>query len=212
MHDGLAALIVGAVGAGGIFVSNWLVDRNLDVYLARRIPALAGGAGFLLSTIWMEPWNAVALGFAITFVLFLMQWKSPRRVRGVSGSSDLQRWVSVTFVASGTVSLAVGWGLFEERSMALLPVGFLALGDTAAGVCADVLTRVGVSHRYWPSLAMLLVCVAVAVAYEPVWVGILAAVVATVVEKNPPIVAGVQDDNWVIVWAALLVLGGFYWV
>ena len=66
---------------------------------------------------------------------------------------------------------------------------------------------------FWPSTAMLGLCLAAAVLFQPYWIGALGAVAATAGERFRLVAHRVWDANWVpddpvIVALSLAVMGG----
>jgi hypothetical protein len=121
-------------------------------------------------------------------------------------------------------SLAIGWGLLGDRWLGFMPIAFMAWGDRVAGLVtaavrsgnvAGFLTaavRSGNIPIILPSIAMLIVCLAAALLFQPYWIGVLGAMVATVAERFRLIAHGLWDDNWVpddpaIVATSLAVMG-----
>ena len=111
---------------------------------------------------------------------------------------------------AGTVSLAIGWGLLGDRWLAFLPIAFMAWGDSVAGLVRATVWRGGMA-RISPSMAMLGVCLATALLFQPYWIGALGAIVATAAERFRLIAHRLWGDNWVpddpvIVAASLTVM------
>ncbi len=116
-----------------------------------------------------------------------------------------QAWAEVTYPMAGTVSLAVGWGLLGDRWLAFLPIAFLALGDSTAGLLrATIWDKKRAS--LWPSVAMFGVSLVAAAFYDSYWIGIAGALAATVAERRRPMVLTFWDDNLHLVAVALLVM------
>ena len=108
-------------------------------------------------------------------------------------------------------SLAIGWGLLGDRWLGFMPLAFMAWRDSVAG-SLTVAIRSGNIPIILPSIAMLIVCLAAALLFQPYWIGVLGAMVATVAERFRLIAHGLWDDNWVpddpaIVATSLAVMG-----
>ena len=205
MSEPAAITSICALTALGLLISNWLVDRGMRSYAARRVPAVLGGCAYLLAVLWLSPWSAILLSISLTALLLAIRFIKRRILRGVQGS-ELQPWVEFTFLLAATASLWVGWVLMEDRWLAFVPIGFLAWGDTAGTLVSETLMRYGKRFRMWPSVGVMGACLAVAALYSPFWVAGTAALAATAAERFTPAIAGVRDDNWAIVGAALAVL------
>ena len=76
-----------------------------------------------------------------------------------------------------------------------------------AGLAGTTVWRVN-TEIVWPSMATLGVCLAVALLFQPYWIGALGAIFAAVAERFIPRVLAVRDDNWIVVAASLAVMGG----
>ena len=105
-----------------------------------------------------------------------------------------------------------------------MPIAFMAWGDSVAGLVRATIRRGNISGlvtgTIWhgnmaiilPSIAMLGVCLTAAVLFQPYWIGVLGAMVATVAERFRLIDHGLWDDNRVpddpaIVATSLAVMG-----
>ena len=82
----------------------------------------------------------------------------------------------------------------------------MAYGDAVTG-----LTRSVIYNREFKgnigSVAMLVACLLLAWCfYQPLWIGVVGAIVATLVERFTPMSHGWLDDNWTIVLSSLLVM------
>ncbi len=188
----------------GLAAANFLHDRGVDESLARFVPAVLGGAAFLVAAVWLDVWTAVGVSAALSVSLLALRLGWPRLLRGVRGETRRGR-AAIAYGLAGTLGFVVGWGLLGDRWLALVPIAFMAWGDGTAGLVRGLLGAGG-ERRIWPSVAMLAVCLAVAALFQPYWVGALGGVVATAVERFRPMAAGVWDDNWAIVPASLAVM------
>ncbi len=196
---------VAAIALGGLASANFLHDRGLPHWVARRTAAVLGGLAFLAAVAWLQVWIAVAVVGSLTILIAAVRLGFRRGLRGVDSSVPSQRWAEVTFAAAGTLSLICGWALLGDRWLALLPIAFMAWGDNAAGVARDTLWRNNVRSD-WPQVLMLAVCLGAAAFYRPYWIGAIGAIAATAAERYRPRIKG-WDDNLNVVCATLIVLG-----
>ncbi len=190
----------------GLATSNFLYDRGVPNSLSRCIAPSLGGVAFLIGVIWLEAWAAITLSGVLTIFILVLRLGFRRGLRGVSGSLPTQAWAEITYPMAGTVSLAVGWGLLDDKWLAFVPIAFMAWGDNAAGLVRATTWGRKVSS-IWPSFAMLGVCLAAAALFQPYWIGALGAIVATAAERFRPAALSVWDDNLTIVAASLAVMG-----
>jgi len=203
MAQALAAGGIGALALLGLLAANLLRDRGIDATVARRGAAVLGGGVYLCAVLLLEPWVAVSLAGAVGIGVLALRLGARRQLRGLSGGAGArERWGEVAYPLAGALSLAVGWGVLGDRGLGFVPLAFMAWGDNAAGFVRDS-TRNRRGAPFWPSLAMLAVCLAVALLYQPHWVGVCGALVATAAERFHPTPHPFWDDNWVIVVASL---------
>ena len=206
LGETLALAGIVALALGGLATANIAFDKGIDAAFTRRVPGVLGGVAFLMAVLWLSPWTATGVALAVTLGMLIAKLRFRRGLRGVSGSLSPQAWAEITYPLAGAVSLAVGWGLLEDRLLAFLPIAFMAWGDSVSGLTRDVLLRRGTVPRSWPLIGMLLTCLALATLIEPYWIGALGAVVATVSERYSPRINGVRDDNWLTVVGSLGVM------
>ena len=197
-----AALGSVLVALAGLGISNYLYDRGVSNYLSRKVGHVFGGLAYLVAVLWME--FPIALGLATaSFLLFVgLRVFNDRMLRGVGGSARRHTYAEVTYAFAGALSIGVGWGVFGDKWLAFVPIGFMAFGDSITGVVRSLIYEKEVKGL-WGSAAMLGVCLLVALLYHPYWVGAVGAMVATGAEKLSPIATGWIDDNWLLTGASL---------
>lgn len=205
VYEFVEILLVGAIVLVGFYFSNYLFDRGVPQYLSRKCGHFFGGVAYLISPfLFEEAWIPVGLSFAFTMLLLAARLKRPQTFRGVGGSGRQNAFAEVFFPASGTVALVIGWGILGNPWLGVVPCLFMAFGDCFTGV-----TRAIVYHEevkgFWGSMAMLGVCLLVAVLIEPYWVGALGAVAAVLVERFT-FTRGWIDDNLTIPIGALAIM------
>jgi dolichol kinase len=205
VYEIVKALLIVAVVLIGFHASNILYDRGIPQYLSRKCGHFFGGIAYLISPFLFEDaWIPIGLSGAFAVLLLAARLLRPRTFRGVGGTGRQTALAEVFFPISGTVSLAIGWGVVGEPWLGVVPCLFMAFGDCLTGI-----TRSMVYHRevkgFWGSMAMLVVCLAVAVLMEPYWVGALGAVVAVFLERFT-FTRGWIDDNLTIPIGALVAM------
>ena len=182
-------VFIAGAALGGLWVSNIFYDYHLPQYLSRKIGHLGGGTALLLCALLFESWLwPLILAWAFTVLLLAARFIKGDLFRGVGGTGR-----PIAFAG--------------DRWLAILPALFMAYGDAFTG-----LTRSVVYHREFKgnmgSVAMVIVCLLLAwVFYQPFWIGVVGAIVATLVERFTPMSHGWLDDNWTIVLSSLLVMG-----
>jgi len=198
-------LAVAAITFTGLLLSNVLYDRFGTQYISRKIGHIFGGLAFLVGILWLTAPVAVALASALSLGLILLRFWQPTVLRGVGGSGRPHAYAELTYPIAGTLSLAIGWLWLGDRWLALVPILFMAFGDSVTGMVRSVVYGREVKGN-WGSVAMLTVCLAVGVLYQPYWVSAAGAVTATAAERLSPIARGWVDDNWVIIATSLLAM------
>ena len=190
------------VALAGLGISNYLYDKGVSNYLSRKVGHLFGGLAYLVAVLWLD--FAIAFGLAsASFLLFVglrLFWD--QLLRGVGGSARRHTYAEVTYAFAGAASLGIGWGIFGDKWLAFVPIGFMAFGDSITGVVRSLVYSREVKGA-WGSVAMLAVCLGLAALYHPYWVGAGGAVVATMAERLSPIAHGLWDDNWILTGASL---------
>lgn len=206
MDQAVVSLGIIVLSIVSLAASNLLVDRGVDVYVTRRLPATVGGVAFLAGVLWLEVTAAIGLPAAISGAIILYRFRSSRGLRGTRGSLPSQPYVDINFILAGTVSLTIGWAMLDDRWLGFMPIAFMAWGDTVSGLVSAFLSHHRARMSFWPSTAMLTTCLVISLFYSPYWVAANGSTVATVAERFPPKIGGIQDDNWVIVGASLGVM------
>ena len=200
------------VGAGvllcsllGVASSNYLFDRGVDHYLAQRSAAILGGLAYFIAILGLDPWSAVYLSGFLTLAILALRVGYRSGLRGITGSFSHRVWPEITYPLVGTFSLVIGWALLDDKWLAFVPIGFMAWGDSVAGLARSTISRAD-PRGTGPSLAMLAMCLVVALAYQPYWIGASGAVAATAVERFRPTNIGLFDDNLLIIVGAFSVM------
>jgi len=188
-----------------IVISNLLHNRGVDSSLSRCLAGALGGAALLMAVLWLDRWTAILVSGVMTLMILAVRLRFPQVLQGTSGRRLDQAWAEVTYALGGTVSLAIGWGLLEDRWLAFIPISFMAWGDNAAGFARASIWQ-GHPASPWPSIVMLVVCLGAAAFFQPFWVGALGAVMATAVERYRPLFIRFCDDNLLVVLSSLAVM------
>ena len=189
------ALLVAGTVVVGLLVSNYVYDRGVPNYVSRKIGHGAGGLAFLMSFMFLSSVWAMILAGAFGAVLYLARVIRPSTFRGVGGTGRSRNVMAEIWFALVAVPVVfISWYWLGRADIAIASLLFMAWGDGITG-----LVRARVYHRpvkgWWGSLAMLVVCVALALAFiRPFWIGAFAAGVAVVVEY-------LYGDNGSIKWA-----------
>jgi len=200
-------IMIAAAVLVGLWCSNIFYDYKVPQYLSRKIGHMAGGTALLLCALLYDSW-LWPLILAVGFTALLLGARIIRSslFRGVGGTGRPIAFAEVWFPAITVVSIAVGWVWLDNRWLAILPALFMAYGDAVTG-----LTRSAIYNREFKgnmgSVAMLGACLIFAWCFsQPLWIGIVGAVVATLAERFTPMSKGFWDDNWTIVLSSLLVM------
>ena len=210
MTQALAIIAVVLVVLAGLAGANFLYDRGAPDRIPRRYAHVLCGVAFFIAVLWLGAGTAIALAGLLAVLVLALRLGHRRSLRGVSRSDSTKDWAEVAFPVAIAVSLAVGWGVLGDRWLAFLPAAFVAWGDSVAGLVRAIVLR-GRVAIVLPSIAMLGVCLIVAVLFQPFWIGAIGALVATAAERFRQIAHRLWEDNWVpddpvIVAASLAVM------
>lgn len=184
-------------------VSNGLRGLGVPFYISRKVVHFGAGVPIGVSPwVFSEPYYI--LGLAIAFLLLLAvthNWDF------FPGCARKGRWSELWFPISVAVSIASLWHVSPKA--AVVPGLWLAFGDGITG-----LVRMAVNRREekgWAgSAACFVACAAVAVLVQPLWVGLLGSVAATLAERFCGDARGSWirlDDNIAMPMAGLAVIG-----
>jgi hypothetical protein len=184
--------------------STFLHDRGTARPVIRALAAMVGGIAFLLSVITLDAHTATALAALVTAAVVVMRVRFTSSLRGLRGAVPSQAWAEVTYALAGTLSLLVGWVLLDDRWLAFTAIGFMAWGDAAAGLARAEVSRL-LSYA-GPTLVMLAVSAVVVSIFEPGWIGLVGALVATASEGRTPKLLSVRDDNLIVVASSVAVM------
>ena len=212
MSEAYAAAAMALLAISGWGIANLLFDRGVPGTVSRRAAPALGGAAFLIAVLWLDASTAIAISAGLTVFALVLRLGFRRALRGVGRSSAARDWAEIAYPAAATVSLVVGWGLLGDRWLAFATIAFLSWGDSVAGLVRGVAVWSGRVMDAWrPSVAMLCVCLVVALVFQPYWVGAFGAISATAAEWFRLVAHRIWDDNWVpddpiIVAASLAVI------
>lgn len=196
-----------------LFIINYLSRRiynfalkkgyppNSATYFGRKvIHILASGTTTLFLPFFMkEPFVPFLSGLGFAAYTYYFRKKD-----------NLQKWFQVkennyevNFCIMWSLSILLGWFLDKSFWLGVIPALFISFGDGVTGIVRNF--RYKKRTKAWEgSLAMLIVCVVIG-AWKMGWAGVIAGVVATLVEK----IEGI-DDNISIVVFSFIVLTIFY--
>jgi phytol kinase len=206
-----AVLIAGAI-AVGLFISNILFDHKVPHYISRKIGHAAGGLGFLLAVfLFSSGWWAFILCAGFVAILWAARIFRPNTFRGVGGTGrPTSAMAEVWFPLSALPLIAIGWIWLKHPVETIVCLLFMAWGDCVTGLIRSQLYHRAVKGL-WGSLAMFATCVIIAWAFiHPFWIGLIAAVIATITEYVCGDVGIVKklDDNLAIPLTSFAVLFG----
>jgi phytol kinase len=209
-HDLPSVALAGAVAGAGLMFANVAFDRGVPQYVSRKIGHIFGGIAFLLGVeLFTAPFWALVLPALFALLLLGARLVRPATFRGVGGSGRSDKAVSeVWFALVALPVFALTWLWLRRPELGLAALLFMAWGDGATGMVRARLYRRPVKG-WWGSLAMLAVCLLISLALvRPFWVGIVASVSVTLVERTCGDCGPVKwaDDNWAISVVGVAVL------
>jgi len=207
--------VIAVVYAGMVvFATKWVygklrargMDSNVAVYYNRKIVHMAAGGVVALAVpyLFTSPGYPLAIGLALT-AFTLIPHVLGRRLVWLQISEN-RNDVKFTLMWGGAIFAL--WMLLDDPFLAILPPVFMAFGDGITGVARNALFRRRTKSPIG-NLFMLAVCVPLGFvlagqAIVPIpWWGVLAGVVASIVERFE---FGAIDDNILITLASSGVL------
>jgi dolichol kinase len=124
--------------------------------------------------------------------------------------NKLQQWFQakdntkeVNFSIMWGICILIGWYFDRTFWLGVIPVLFMSFGDGITGIIRNI--KYKKRTKAWEgSVGMLIVCIIIGLRMG--WAGILAAILATIVEKVMPIDSNMMDDNIAIPLVSLIVL------
>jgi len=191
-------LLVGGSSLLGLYLANVFYDYGVPQYISRKVGHLGGAVAFLLCPLLFSSYEwPLILTTAFTFLLLSARMSWPTLFRGVGGSGRPDALAEIHFPATGILLIGVVWGTLDMPWVAIVPLVFMGAGDAVTGLIRSAVYKREVKG-IWGSVGMLITCVLVAVCFiEPVWVGLVGAVVATLAEKFT-VTRRFIDDNLTI--------------
>ena len=205
-------ILIAAAALVGLWISNILYDLKVPQYVSRKIGHSAGGLAFLLcALVFSSAWWPLILSAAFVVMLGGARFAKPDTFRGVGGSGRPGNVMAeVWFPLAAIPVLGVGWLWLERPLLAVACILFMAWGDALTGLVRSKVYGRPVKGL-WGSVAMLIACLVIAWALiEPLWIGALAALVATVTEWACGDVGVIKklDDNLMIPLVSCAVVFG----
>ena len=197
--------VVSGLSLTGIVLGNKLLDRFGAAILSRRLVSIIGGVVYLVAVLLLDKLVALITIGTITVLVILLRLGFRHWLRGTLRNPSARDYSEITYLVAGILSLSIGWGVFNDKWLAFLPVAFIAWGDDAAGLSRDTIFK-GRQSRFWPSVVMLITCTGIAFIYHPFWIGATGAVIATIAERFRINLIRFWDDNINIVVFSLTVM------
>lgn len=204
-----AVLLAGAVLIG-LYLANYFYDRGVEQYISRKVGHGVAGFAFLLCPFLFSSagWPLVLI-FCFVALLWGARFVKPDAFRGVGGTGRQHAFAEVFLPASGAVAMGVGWLWLGNPWLGVVPILYTCFGDMVTGIVRSRVYGREVKGNLG-SVAMIVVCLLVAYFFQPYWIGLCGAVVATLVERFTPLSRGIWDDNWTITLSSLLIMALLY--
>ena len=191
-------LLVACASFLGLYLANVFYDYGVPQYISRKVGHLGGAVAFLLCPLLFSSylWPLI-LTASFTALLIYARLTRPALFRGVGGSGRPDALAEIHFPATGVVLIGIVWGVLDMPWIAIVPLVFMGAGDAVTGIIRSAVYKKEVKGN-WGSVGMLVTCTLVAVCFiEPVGVGLVGAVVATLAEKFT-VTSRFIDDNLTI--------------
>lgn len=191
-----AILLVGSVLLS-FRLSNWVHHKTGNFVISRKIAHFSAGVCILFMPLVFDDILFPVLLPSLFLLLLLATHKSEM----FHGFARRGRLAELWFPFSVLVCMAVAWQ--TDPWLAVAAALFLSWGDGCTGLLRWLHHRGQAGFKkYWcGTWGMLVACLIVAIMVSPYWVGVLGAVVATIVERWEGL-----DDNLTSPLAALAVM------
>jgi len=188
-----------------LWVYNFAIKKNYPpnsaTYFGRKtIHILASGiASLLVPILYKEP----ILPFLSAIVLAIYTYLPHKKNKLNQWYQTKDNTKEVNFSIMWGISILVGWYFDRTFWLGVIPVLFMSFGDGITGIIRNI--RYKKRTKAWEgSVGMFLVCTIIGLRMG--WAGILAAILATIVEKVMPIDSNIMDDNIAIPIVSLITL------
>jgi dolichol kinase len=194
-------LITGAVMIG-LYLANLIYDTGMIAHhVSRKFGHLGGCVGYMLIPfVFSSFWWPLILTSGFTALLLYARWKRPATFRGTGGSGRPQALAEIHFPAISIPIIAVGWGYLHQPWLAIVPLLFMAGGDSITGLIRNRLYKREMKG-WWGSLGMFFACLLLAYFFKPYWISAVGAVIAVIAERYTPAIKRgwfMIDDNLTI--------------
>jgi len=192
------------------YLSRWIYNFAVKkgyppdsaTYFGRKIVHLFG-AGFVTLSIpflFREPF----LPFLSALILAIYTWFFHKRERVFQWFQIKNDFKVVDFSIMWGLSILIGWFFDKTFWLGVIPALFMSFGDGVSGIVRNLKYKKR-SKAWEGSLAMLVCCVIIG-GLKIGLIGIIAAILATVVEKAVPADSDILDDNILIPLVSFLIL------
>jgi len=206
----LAVISIG-VALVGLWISNLTFDRGVPNYISRKIGHLAGGIAFLIAFFLSTPGWAIIVASGFGVLLLVARLVKPEIIRGVGGTGrDNRVLAEIWFPWVAVPVFIVSWLWLNQPAVSVACLLFMAWGDGITGLVRSMVYRKAVKGL-WGSFAMACICLVIAAIFiRPFWIGIVASVVAVIVERTFGEYGIFKwgDDNWAIPLASMATVSG----
>jgi len=192
-----------------IAVANALFDRGVPQYLTRKIAHVAAGLAFTIAPfVFLDAVLPLLLAAGFTLLMTGGRQFAPRLIRGVGGTGRKEAIAEIWYPVACATSIAIGWLWLGNPWLGVLPTLFLGFGDAVTGIVRSAVY--GREVKGWAgTIAMLIVCSALAIVVRPIWIGMAGAVTATWLERATP-ASKYWDDNPALTIGSAVVMGALY--
>lgn len=193
------AVLIFVIPFCGLMLSNYALDAGVSFTLSRKIGHLCGGIPYFLSPLlFTSVFWPLLISATYTIILLAARLWQPSQFRGVGGISRPEQAAEVTYPLGGTICLAVGWLWLGKPWVAVVPVLMMAWGDGISGMVRYLL-RKGEQRGLKSApgtFAFFSVSLLIALPIQPYWLGIIAALGATLAETTfgPKAIFKVEDN------------------
>jgi len=178
-----------------------------SIYFGRKIIHIFGSGFVTLSVpfLFKEPFIPALTAFLLAFYNF---WPH-KKGKLYHWFQDANNIHEVNFCIMWGIIILLGWFFDKTFWLGVIPLLFVSFGDGVTGIVRNL--KYKKKNKGWEgSLAMLICCILIGAKLG--LAGVVAAILATIVEKILPMDNNLLDDNIWIPLVSFLTLFLFQWI
>jgi dolichol kinase len=205
-----ASMIIGGVLLG-LYLANTFYDLAPNKqWITRKVGHLSGYVGYILCAYMFSSWIwpfILSVGFLALLVGMRMA-KGSVPFRGIARTTT---WAEIWYPFSSAICIAVLWGIYDERFLAVFCISLLGISDAITGIVRSRYCTT--AQKHWSGSVAFFVSALLSawVFVHPFWFGVLIAAVGTFTEWASGDVSKIKfmrsiDDNLSVPIVAMMIV------